>query len=323
MARAVVIILYALLITGAVALLFSSIPPRQPAAAGVHRRLGYNKLPSSPNFDPPLLEKTHRPDDAVTYFGEEGRFNITKRLVALFPAVDKSPADGRIGFSEMADWNVARGSDRLAYRTQKELLSRDRDGDGAVSFKEFFPQFSSVDLANNEMGHGQAGWWMELFKIADVNENGILDFHEFNNFLHPEDSHNTRIKIWLLKEKIKRMDDDGDERLDFNEFVTYAYSAYKTYVEFEKIRVPTAEEKFADLDVDHDNFLTVEELLPILPYLKPGELTYAKSYAHYLIDAADDDGDDHLTLQEMLNHETIFYTAIYDSVYESDYHDEL
>ncbi|CAI0397475.1 unnamed protein product [Linum tenue] len=188
----------------------------------------------------------------------------------LFPSLDKSPADGKISFSEMENWNVAQGADRLAYRTQKELLSRDRDDDGAVSFHENFPQFSTLDLAKNEMGHGQAGWWMELFKLADVNGNGNLDFHEFNNFLHPEDSHDRKIKIWLIKDKIKK----------------HAYDVYKTYVDFEKTRVPTAEEKFADLDVDHDKFLTVEELLPILPYLKPGELTYAKFYTHYLIDAA-------------------------------------
>ncbi|CAI0397474.1 unnamed protein product [Linum tenue] len=204
----------------------------------------------------------------------------------LFPSLDKSPADGKISFSEMENWNVAQGADRLAYRTQKELLSRDRDDDGAVSFHENFPQFSTLDLAKNEMGHGQAGWWMELFKLADVNGNGNLDFHEFNNFLHPEDSHDRKIKIWLIKDKIKQMDGDGDERLNFDEFVKHAYDVYKTYVDFEKTRVPTAEEKFADLDVDHDKFLTVEELLPILPYLKPGELTYAKFYTHYLIDAA-------------------------------------
>ncbi|CAN1170666.1 45 kDa calcium-binding protein [Linum perenne] len=334
MARAVGIIFYALL-TGSFVLIItiisffsSDVETHRP-----HRRLGY-VLPPPTHFDP-LIEKMQREaqekvamagevePESVVYFGEDGKFNITKRLEALFPAVDKSPVDGKINFHEMEEWNMAQAVDRLAYRTQKELLTYDKDRDGAISFPEFLPQFSGVDIEKNETGYGQAGWWMKLFKTADVNGNRKLDFYEFNNFLHPEDSQSKDIQLWLLKGNMKRMDDDGDEVLNFAEFSVYVYAVYKTYAEFEKIRVPTAEEKFAQLDVDHDKLLSVEELLPILPYLKPGELTYAKFYSHYLIGAADDNKDEHLTLQEMLNHETIFYTTIYDSVYEHDDYHEL
>lgn len=31
----------------------------------------------------------------------------------------------------------------------------------------------------NEKGYGEAGWWMEQFKNADVDSNGLLDFNEF------------------------------------------------------------------------------------------------------------------------------------------------
>ncbi|CAN0922604.1 hypothetical protein LINGRAHAP2_LOCUS33137 [Linum grandiflorum] len=261
MARAVGIIFYPLLITGAFLLLVTFFADDNDVDTNRHhRRLGY-VLPSTPNFDP-LVEKMQQEkaeaeeagqqEESVVYFGEEGKFNMTRRLEALFPSVDRTPADGKISFQEMEDWNMGQAVDRLAYRTQKELLTHDTDSDGAISFLEYLPQFSSSDIAKNEMEHGQAGWWMGLFRLADVNENGRLDFYEFNNFLHPEDSQNRDIQIWLLKANIKRMDGDEDGRLNFEEFSQYVYGIYKTYVEFEKTRVPTAHDKFAELDIDHD-----------------------------------------------------------------------
>lgn len=35
-------------------------------------------------------------------------------------------------------------------------------------------------IERNEMGYGEAGWWMQQFKNADVDRNGTLDFDEFN-----------------------------------------------------------------------------------------------------------------------------------------------
>ena len=37
-----------------------------------------------------------------------------------------------------------------------------------------------VLIEKNEMGHGEAGWWMLQFRNADVDRNGTLDFDEFN-----------------------------------------------------------------------------------------------------------------------------------------------
>lgn len=50
------------------------------------------------------------------------------------------------------------------------------------------------------------------------------------------------------------MDYDGDGKLNFEEFLEHAYDIYKNYVEFETAGadVPTAEEKFAQLDVNKD-----------------------------------------------------------------------
>jgi hypothetical protein len=58
------------------------------------------------------------------------------------------------------------------------------------------------------------------------------------------------------------MDHDGGGKLDFAEFLEHAYGIYKNYVEFETagVDVPTAEEKFAELDVNKDKYVYPLEL---------------------------------------------------------------
>lgn len=56
------------------------------------------------------------------------------------------------------------------------------------------------------------------------------------------------------------MDYDGDGKLNFEEFLTHAYDIYKNYADFESrgADVPTAEEKFAELDVNKDKYASYE-----------------------------------------------------------------
>ena len=140
---------------------------------GVHshhslsRRVGY-KFPI-PTFDP-LVAKMERLEeqrglsgkgspadlernDYASEFAEEhivdkGRLNITLRLLVLFPLLDKAPKDGMVSLEELEGWNAEQAMDRLAYRTQREMELLDKDGDGAISFSEYLPQFSRHDLGN-------------------------------------------------------------------------------------------------------------------------------------------------------------------------------
>ncbi|OMO93536.1 Calcium-binding EF-hand [Corchorus olitorius] len=161
----------------------------------------------------------------------------------------------------------------------------------------------------------------------DKNGDGVISF---TDLLHPEDSDNENVQTWLLREKTKRMDEDHDGKLNFKEFLDHAFNIYKTYADFETASalVPTAEEKFLELDINKNKYLEMEELRPILRYLHPGELLYAKFYTNYLIKEADDNKDGKLSLEEMMNHEHIFYNTLYDSDNDDDDdddddHDEL
>ncbi|XVF51031.1 hypothetical protein PTKIN_Ptkin04bG0150800 [Pterospermum kingtungense] len=286
---------------------------------GLNRRLGYK----ASYFDP-LVSRIERsveekglrhhqvdhmekhissvPDvaDANEYFDNEGNLNTTLRLMVLFPFLDHAPKDGVISANELGAWIRQQVLDRLNYRTEKVIKLHDQNGDGAISFDEYLPQFSKDDIDENRKGHGEAGWWMEQFKNADVDTNGTLDFKEFK----------------------ERMDKDNDGKLNFEEFVEHAYSIYNSYAEFENpsALAITAEDKFAELDINKDKYLVVEELRPIFRYLKPGELFYAKYFTNYLVYKADDNKDGNLTFEEMLNHENIFYNSLYeDSLDEDDF----
>lgn len=52
------------------------------------------------------------------------------------------------------------------------------------------------------------------------------------------------------------MDSDRDGKLNFDEFLHHAYDIYKSYIDFETQGedVPTAEEKFDELDLDEDEY---------------------------------------------------------------------
>ncbi|GAU21126.1 hypothetical protein TSUD_10430 [Trifolium subterraneum] len=178
------------------------------------------------------------------------------------------------------------------------------------------------------MTNRETRWWMERFNIADCDHNGLLNFTELRDFLHPEDSQNHEMLTWLVRDKLKHMDDlEIDGKLNFHEFEDHIYSIYESYVDFETNggHVPNLKDKFAELDVNKDQVLSPQELIPIIPYLYPGELAYAKYYTFLLMNEADDDEDEKLTLQEMLNHEIVFYNTVHaDSHVENDYeHDEL
>ncbi|XP_058206218.1 uncharacterized protein LOC131319828 [Rhododendron vialii] len=321
---------------------------RHHGPCGLGRRLGYKVPP--PLFDP-LVVKIERfveekglndwktpthwenlpvpkeldQEGVADFLSDEGTLNITLRLTYLFPSLDKNPEDGFVESRELEAWIMQQANDRLTFRAGKELASRDQDGDGAISFREYLPHFTNEDIERNGMEHGEAGWWKEQFRNADVDQNGLLNFTEFKDFLYPEDSSNEEIHKWLLREKIKPIDYDHDDKLNLEEFRNGAYDIYKNYVEFESggANVPSPEEMFEALDVKKDKLLGVEELKPIFQYLSPGELSYAKYYASYLLHEADDDKDGKLTLHEMINHEYIFYSTVYDDTdFEDDDDDE-
>ncbi|KAG4395911.1 hypothetical protein GLYMA_19G067200v4 [Glycine max] len=330
MSKAVV---YILIATAVLFFIFMSPLNLQKPKGRPNRRFGYKLLERAPNLDPLVtniekeiekkmyhepaprmlsnLDSTTSVSDVIEtyqYLTSGGKLNTTLRLIILFPLLDREPKDGVIGFNELEAWITQRAIERLDYLTQVELDSKDKNGDLAISFKEYLPQFSEKDMEKKEMGYGEAGWWMERFEVADIDHNRLLNFTELKDFLHPEDSKNQEMLKWMLKDRLMRMDNGNDGKLNFNEFEGRLYSTYESYMNFEINggHVPSPKDKFVKLDVNKDKFLSPEELIPILSYLYPGEEAYAKYFTCYLMNEADDNGDGKLTLFPYL----IYFVAI-------------
>lgn len=77
--------------------------------------------------------------DAEDYLNDEERFNITNRLLMLFPKIDVDPTDGFASEKELTDWNLFQTEKEVFHRTQREMELHDKNRDGFVSFSEYDP----------------------------------------------------------------------------------------------------------------------------------------------------------------------------------------
>lgn len=163
-------VVYALIATAFIVFLATSPATQKGRGRGdrwlaVNRRLG-SKF-SVANFDPLVTEIERKneekggihdedhshignlDDPSSEYFDDQGKLNITLRLMVLFPFIDNELKDGLISLEELEAWNVKQAKDRLFYRTQKEMDYYDKDGDGEISFREYLPQFSEEEIGNS------------------------------------------------------------------------------------------------------------------------------------------------------------------------------
>lgn len=274
-------------------------------------------------------------DDTDDYLNDEDRFNISSRIITLFPMIDSRPPDGIISLTELQDWHLQAALTEAQHRTDRQMEIYDKNYDGMISFSEYLPQVSSDSTGNDSTEHGGAGWWKGKFDAADEDGDGLLNHTEFNNFLHPQDSQNERLHQWLRKQEIKDRDHDNDTKISFSEFLQGLYDLLRIYDEEGSLPTPDStdftarreehgRQKFLELDKDKDGFLSEDELIPIMDKLHPGEGYYTRQQADYLMSQADKNNDGHLTLEEMLENPYVFYTTAYaNEDYEEYFHDEF
>lgn len=76
---------------------------------------------------------------AERFINDEDSFNITDRIVQLFPLIDVSPPDGRVSAQELVTWHLNQGMKQMLYRTEREMQFHDKNKDGLISFSEYEP----------------------------------------------------------------------------------------------------------------------------------------------------------------------------------------
>ncbi|KAJ4718792.1 Calcium-binding EF hand family protein [Melia azedarach] len=151
--------------------------------------------------------------NAEDYLNDEENFNVTNRLVLLFPKIDVNPADGYISESELTEWNMQQSERELMHSTQREMEIHDKNKDGFVSFAEYEPPSWVRNSDNNSFGYDMGWWKEEHFNASDADGDGILNIKEFNDFLHPAKSKNPKLLLWLCKEEVKERDTDRDGKM--------------------------------------------------------------------------------------------------------------
>ncbi|XP_031505916.1 uncharacterized protein LOC116268396 [Nymphaea colorata] len=271
--------------------------------------------------------------DAEDYVNDEDRFNITSRLITLFPQIDVNPSDGFLSSDELTEWNYQLALKEVMHRTERDMEIQDKNRDGFVSFQEYDPP-SWVRQSENDSLAFQLGWWREEhFNASDEDGDGRLNMTEFNNFLHPSDSNNKKLHMWLCKEEVRERDTNKDGKIDFQEFFHGLFDMIRNYDDpdhnashvFETSREVPAKKLFGELDRDNDGYVSADELLPIVNKLHPGERFYAKQQADYTIMQADKNKDGRLDVHEMIENPYVFYNAVFadDEDDDYDYHDEF
>ncbi|KAL3824284.1 hypothetical protein ACJIZ3_020313 [Penstemon smallii] len=271
--------------------------------------------------------------DAEDYLNDEEKFNVTSRLVILFPKIDVDPVDGYVSEGELTEWNLQQSQREVLHRTVREMETHDRNKDGFVSFAEYEPPTWVTNSDNDSFGYDMGWWKEEHFNASDADGDGLLNITEFNDFLHPADTSNPKLLLWLCKEEIRERDSDRDGKVNFKEFFHGLFDLVRNYEEdghnstheFNDSLEAPAKKLFTQLDKDGDGYLSEGELLPIIGKLHPSERYYAKQQTEYTMQQADTDKDGRLSLMEMIDNPYVFYSAVFneDEDDEYAYHDEF
>nr|XP_039256936.1 reticulocalbin-2-like [Styela clava] len=132
------------------------------------------------------------------------------------------------------------------------------------------------------------------FEVADLDQSGGLDLQEFQYFKHPRLHEKTRDIV--IEEVLDSSDLNGDGAIDLEEFLgDYQKKADEgdpEWAVFEK-------EKFQhEFDTNKDGLLKGEE---IVLWMAPDNSILAREEAEHLMEESDSDHDDKLSVEEILN----------------------
>lgn len=243
-----------------------------------------------------FLGKTHGHD-----FDNLEPEDAKRRLKEMLKKVDLN-SDFSIDFDELRDWI---DKQRISYmwETHDMLINRDdEDKDGDISWLEYkhahYGKWDGTTEVDPKL-QVKIDKTEKKFKIADINQDGKLNRDEYGYFRHPEESRDQRLQDIAIDEVIDDMDQNDDRKIDQEEFLGQYVGEDGKPPEW----VLDDRKHFnSKLDKNKNGVLDRDE---IRAWVLPDREDSVKESKH-LISSADDNEDRKLSVEEILDHYSLF-----------------
>lgn len=263
--------------------------------------------PHSPIQQPHLVDGQHNPEyDHEAIIGshqaheEFDGLTDAEARVKLSEMVSRmdSDGDGLVTEIELTQWIIKSFRNLDIEEASIKMNTDDRDKDGFVMWDEFllsvygFDSDQMTDWAEDKNQEIQD--FMQLvdadekrFLLADEDNDGQLSNTEYASFLHPQDY--THMQEYELNSSMAVHDKNSDGFISFNE-----YAGEKDKRRESRI---VDEENFKTYDINGDGKLDSVE---VRQWMVPNYHQIAQEEAWHLISETDVDGDNKLTVAEIL-----------------------
>lgn len=234
------------------------------------------------------------------------------QLGELVDKIDEN-GDGHITEDELVSW-IAHVNRRLIFGEAERFWNAFKEGDPQLkdmdwetyvksSFGEEIQQGKNLDQISDESRKftfkEQLEWEKKRWNLADQNEDGKLNFDEFQSFLHPDDFPHMRNVV--IEEAIRDMDRDKSNTVDIEEYMGEMLrdSEDSTPESRERHRQDFSRQR----DTNKDGKLDLQE---VADWVMPEGFSHAEAEATYLISMADADGDGKLSKIEIVDNHALF-----------------
>ncbi|CAG9853696.1 unnamed protein product [Phyllotreta striolata] len=248
-------------------------------------------------FDHEAILGSHKEADEYDHLPPE---ESKRRLAILLTKMDLNN-DSQIDRNELKAWIIRSFKMLSEEEAQDRLEDADENHDGKVTWEEYLADTYGLDNGENSIDFdGENEHLIEddktMWKVADGNNDGILDNDEWIAFSHPEE-HPIMLPV-ILEQTLKDKDKDGDNAISFEEYMAGRGN------DIAKEELISEKTKFdQQLDKNHDGKLEGNE---ILSWVVPSNDEIAQEEVDHLFAHSDDNHDDILTFEEILEHHDTF-----------------
>jgi len=232
-----------------------------------------------------------------------------QRLRNLVEKKIDTDKDGFVNSEELYQWTL-KAYDRFEVDDlREEIQIVDENKDGEVSWKEHCADVYGQECAEQEdcfvdpvTDEDKANAFNYnkdklLFKAANLNGDGTLDFAEYVVFKHPRRSEATSRVV--VQSKLDQLDSDKDGALTLEEFLM----EIKDQTIEDKTHKMEEERFKEELDTDGNGKLDDAE---ILNWLEPNNEGEASDESEHLMSECDTDNNQKLSVDEILNNHSIW-----------------